>query len=93
MKINNLNKILVEEKNPNIYIDKSIINTTIKCQKDFLCLSNNNKIYCNVKSFMDKGMDILQCLHKEYCNYKISFGNSKFCFCPTRKEIYRKYKF
>ena len=92
LKLNNQDEIFIEEEYFDIHIDENIKDTTIKCRKIFLCLSNNKEIYCKVKSFIDKDIDILKCLHNDYCNYKISFGNSKFCFCPTRKEIFKKYK-
>lgn len=73
-------------------IDKKILDATIHCKYNFECLQNENHLClnANVDSCVNDSVHFINC--NEPChNYKISFGNSNICFCPTRKEIFNKY--
>jgi len=35
---------------------------------------------------------VAKCPANENCNYVLNFGDGGFCTCPTRIEIFRKYK-
>lgn len=72
-------------------IDKKIINKTDRCKKNFECLKNKNHIYCKVKDRVGETAHFIECVDELNCNYKISFGFSYMCTCPTRKEIYNRY--
>lgn len=75
-----------------IDIDKKIIDETDRCKKDFECLKNDNHIYCKVNNCVSESAHFIECVDDLDCNYKMSFGFSYMCTCPTRKEIYNKYK-
>lgn len=72
-------------------IDKTILDETVHCRKDFECLENDNSLCVakKVESLVDGKVLFLKC--NEMCRYKITYGNSAICNCPTRIEIFRKY--
>ncbi len=71
-------------------IKKEIIDKTVHCTKDFDCL-NNNHLSCKVRSCVNNEVYFVECSEIHSCNYRVSFGYSYICTCPTRKEIYNKY--
>jgi len=71
-------------------IEKEILDKTVHCTKDFDCLKNNN-IHCKVENCVNNEVYFVECCEKNPCNYRVNFGNSHICTCPTRKEIYNKY--
>jgi hypothetical protein len=73
-------------------IEKEILDKTVKCTKDFDCLKNEKHIYCKVERVIDNKIDFIKCKEKTLCNYKLAFGYSNICTCPTRIEIYNKYR-
>ncbi len=72
-------------------IDKEILKSTTKCEKDFSCLRDKKHIFCKVEFCINDEVHFIKCLNEEYCTYKMSFGESFICNCPTRKEIFNKY--
>ena len=72
-------------------IDKEILNNTTNCEKNFDCLTNCKHIYCKVEYALADEVHFVKCLYDEHCTYKMSFGFSYICNCPTRKEIFNKY--
>jgi hypothetical protein len=76
-------KILLE-------ITDQTIKETTKCSRDFECLKNENH-FClgNVVNCVAGEVHFVSCTGN--CRYKIRFGVSSFCSCPTRKAIYNKY--
>jgi hypothetical protein len=74
-------------------IDENVRNNTKKCKKNFECLTNKDYKLCKVVSSIKDDVIFIECKEKRNCNYRMSFGTSSFiCNCPTRKEIYRKFK-
>jgi len=75
----------------NFVIHKSILEETVHCRKDFECLKNDNSLCITkkVENCVDGRILFLKC--NEMCSYKMTYGNSAICNCPTRKEIFRKY--
>jgi len=75
-------------------IDEDVKNNTTKCEKNNACISDKDYKLCKVVRSTDKDKIIfIECMEKNPCTYKMSFGFSSFiCNCPMRKEIYRKYK-
>ena len=71
-------------------IKKEILDKTVHCTKDFDCLKNNN-ICCIVVHCVNKEVHFVECRQDCSCSYRVNFGNSYICSCPTRKEIYNKY--
>jgi len=72
-------------------IGKETIQQTVKCNKDFRCLKDNCESCCKVLSCVDGKVHFVEYNSKSYCGYRMIFGNSYICNCPTRKEIYNKY--
>ena len=33
----------------------------------------------------------IECDNEVYCTYQKTYGNSKYCECPVRKEIFDKF--
>ena len=74
-------------------IDKDILNNTTNCSDDFSCLSGNDTCLCEVDKYIESEDSVLFIKPMyEYCKNELSFGNSFFCICPIRKEIYKNYK-
>ncbi len=69
-----------------------ILNETIKCKKDFSCLSGKKDCLCEVEDSFDNKILFIKPMNHNMCDYKMSFGYSYICNCPTRKEIYNLYK-
>jgi hypothetical protein len=73
-----------------IKIDEDTLKSTIKCEKDFSCLKGQNE-FCKIE-YCVSDVYFGKCKEHTYCIYKRALGDSFFCSCPTRKEIYSKYK-
>ena len=85
-------KNMSNKDNIDIKVDEDIKKGTTKCEKDFRCLADNTYELCRVTETVRDNVLFIQCEGDNYCNYRISFGYSFICSCPTRKEIYNKYK-
>ena len=72
-------------------IDGEIIKETTECEKNFVCLSGKNNIYCGVEACISNDIHFVNCKSKDYCSYKMFIGKSIICKCPIRKEIYNKF--
>ena len=74
-------------------IDKKILTETTECKNDFECLKNKDYLNqnCPVKEYVNRVVLFTDC-KKIYCPYKMYFGYSTVCTCPTRKAIYEKHK-
>ena len=72
-------------------IDEEILNKTTDCDKDFHCIKTSNHILCKVEDCLNNKVLFVKCLNRENCPYKMPFGKSFICNCPTRKEIFNKY--
>ena len=75
----------------NIKIDEEIIQRTNNCERNFCCLSGDKTRICKAKCSI--GFDLLEInpTMVNHCRCRVSFGNTYFCNCPTRKEIYNRY--
>ena len=71
-------------------IPENIIKETTLCEKLFDCLNSEDHVYCNVEECINDKIHFIKCLHNDYCIYKIPFGNSHCCRCPTRKETRKR---
>lgn len=72
-------------------VDESIKRRT-ECSKDFCCLKDGKSSCLNVKidRFLSGDILFVNC-RDESCEYRMIFGNSVICKCPTRVEIFKKY--
>jgi len=86
-------------------IDADILNMTTKCKEDFSCLSGEDKCLCEVEEmiktngrifFIKPKNNIQNCNYNisniKDCNYNKISWNSFRCFCPTRIELFNRYK-
>ena len=75
-----------------IKIDERILKETISCERYFECLKDDKKNSCAVENFNYEKVLFIKCVANRICSYKRSFGNSFMCACPTRIEIFNKYR-
>ena len=73
-------------------INEETIAKTTDCMNSFACLSNPRQIQCEVESQINDALIFVKCQKNCFCPYKMAFGNFFTCNCPTRMEIYKKYK-
>jgi hypothetical protein len=72
-------------------IKKEVLEKTLLCTKSFACLNDINT-YCKVESCVNNQVHFVENKKNDFCNYRRAFGNSYFCTCPTRIEIFRKHR-
>ena len=73
-------------------IAEQILQKTTKCLSSFQCLDDERRDICSVEwSLKEKGC-FLKIVKPKGCPYKVSFGDSYLCNCPTRHELFSKYK-
>ncbi|MBC8180593.1 hypothetical protein H8E88_05660 [candidate division KSB1 bacterium] len=73
-------------------VDRITLRITTKCTKDFVCQTDKPKNLCKIEVHKFNFVTSIHCLEKALCNYKICIGFAKVCGCPTRAELYKKYK-
>ena len=73
-------------------IDIDILEATKRCCFDFQCLKENGKPRCEVEYVIIGAVFFVKCLLVQSCNYLVSCGDDIMCLCPTRAELYLKYK-
>ena len=73
-------------------IDEGVLKKTIKCKKDFSCLSGDKNRLCDVMDSIVSDMVRIALQSDKICSYRLSYGYSYYCLCPTRCEIYKRYK-
>jgi hypothetical protein len=88
--VRNVEIVNRSNKSFHMEIDKNIIAETVKCEKNFDCLNMNKHVYCKVENCINEKVHFIKGV--DNLSYKMSFGDSFFCTCPTRKEIFNKYR-
>ena len=73
-------------------IDAEVIKATTRCEKRFACLAGDLEHLCQVEECVADVAYFVRCLNLVDCSYRETFGDSNVCTCPTRHEIYRRYK-
>ena len=73
-------------------IDLEIIDNTKQCPRDFQCLTEYGKPFCSVEEVVAEDVLFIKSPAGITCNYNMPYGDGNVCLCPTRKELYRKYK-
>jgi len=64
-----------------------------KCYKDNNpCLKGELNNCCKVINCVNGKIHFVEPIVRSYCNNQVSFGDSCFCICPTRKEIFNKFR-
>jgi len=82
---------MVREEVQNIEVGAVILKETTRCKKSFGCLNSNERNLCRAEGLLSNGLVKIECNEPNDCSYK-TFMDSVFCACPTRIEIYKKYK-
>ena len=75
-------------------LDSGVLNMTTKCTDDFSCLSSDDRCLCKAERYLGGEDGVLFIRPKDNirnCSYRMSFGSSYVCNCPTRKGIYLRY--
>jgi len=73
-----------------IKIPRNILEQTTECKKNFSCLAEDTRNVCEGIHVNGENVLFIKKDPKS-CNYKIPFGSSYICSCPTRNELYKKY--
>ena len=73
-------------------ISDSILEKATKCERGFKCLSGDNTCVCEVDDSSKLPLIKVKPKPDLSCPYCFSFNKSRYCRCPTRREIYMKYK-
>jgi hypothetical protein len=63
-----------------------------RCKKDFSCLSGKRHDLCKIEDCVSGKVYFLEAHNDDFCPCLGCFGSSHYCTCPTRIEIYEKYK-
>ena len=71
--------------------EETIKNTTI-CNHKFQCLNDDNRDVCKINRGLGGNCCSLKTAKPDYCPYMGSFGKLYVCYCPTRHELFKKYK-
>jgi len=74
-----------------IKVDEITLQASNKCVFGFGCLQSDKFPQCSVTRYIDGDGLFIKDPNQNICPYKVSFGYSYMCSCPTRKEIYKKY--
>ena len=71
---------------------EKILNEAKECSKNYSCLSNQENGRCTV-NFSMEGIPFVMIKKPsdDQCPYYFDFGDSHFCNCPVRFELYRRY--
>ena len=72
-------------------IDESILNATLKCKDSFACINGGKDCFCEAEQMVSDKVLFVKPNKNIACSYMKYFGDSLYCTCPTRMEIYRKY--
>ncbi len=84
-------------KNNKYGISEDILQATKKCTDKYICLEIYRENLCQLEVEMEYKTTIYICKHEGSCNYKLNYnklesGDFLLCTCPTRIEIYKRYK-
>ena len=74
-----------------MFIKKETLKNTTDCRRNFDCIKNDKHIFCTVENCINDEVYFVKNSYNKYCPYRMSYGNSYLCHCPTRQEIFNKY--
>ena len=76
-----------------LIITSESIQKTTKCSSGFKCLTDETHPCCVPASPVIEGYGLfVQTARQHSCPYSMSFGNGFICNCPSRYEIFLRYK-
>jgi len=73
-------------------VSEAVKTATKNCSKDFSCLVGNETCMGKVVFCLNCKLHGILCGSEECCSYRYNADERIYCTCPTRKEIYTKYK-
>ncbi len=74
-------------------IPEAIIKEAGKCTKNHQCVDGmSQNPLCEIQHYIKDKLVFIECKEDKICPYFISFGKTKLCECPVRKEIYERHK-
>jgi hypothetical protein len=73
------------------FISEETLENTTKCTKGFSCLYGEGKPFCEVDYAVGDEVIFVECPDGA-CSYWMPFGSASVCNCPTRREIYNRYR-
>jgi hypothetical protein len=62
-----------------------------RCESNFSCLTSKPECMCDVNSTVGSIL-FVKSPSNISCNHCIAYGDSYVCTCPTRNELYNKYR-
>jgi len=77
-----------------LQIDEAILKKTTECPNELKCLNRAEYPLCRAENrppVGDYGIFVIT-IERNSCSYKIPFGYSHMCKCPTRMELYKRHK-
>jgi hypothetical protein len=75
-----------------LFISDDIVQQTTMCKKHFVCLTGEKADLCEVKYCISDTSYFVKTDRSKICNYKVPYGSGFLCGCPTRKELYKRFK-
>ena len=75
-----------------IQISNVTLKRTTRCMSSFRCLNDETRNVCTVDRCIQDDFCFLKDEEPHECFYITPFGYSFICSCPTRSEIYRRYR-
>jgi hypothetical protein len=72
-------------------VNTAVLKVTTKCNKSFACLSGNNECLCWATYASKYHFVEVKPESVDTCSYLLHYGNTTYCLCPTRNEIYTHY--
>jgi hypothetical protein len=73
-------------------IRAEVLDNTENCNEEFSCLQGKKECLCEVEDSFNDRILFVRPRQSRACMYRMSFGYSYVCNCPTRRAIYRNYK-
>ena len=75
-----------------IKINEDILQRTTSCNHDFKCLFGDKQRLCEVIGSIGSDMKDIKPNPEIECKYHLSFDTNNLCLCPTRNELYNRYR-
>ena len=74
-----------------IEVDEDVRKKTTCCYKLFGCLTGNIHDMCEVQRPLAMGVTLVKSKSVNSCPYYVRIGESEYCTCPTRNQLYTRY--
>jgi hypothetical protein len=76
-----------------VKVPDDVLKVTTKCPRKFSCLTSDqcdDHKMCEVEHIMGTNVMFLKDKQQAYCPYRLSYGFSQICTCPTHYIIRSK---